>query len=193
MIDITSVQEEKQNTRTAVLAARREFMSGCDAPKLVAPIFDKIQELMEFRMAQNVMAYASQDDELPLYDFLALAQKLDKTVYLPGRGKKKYGMDAVRLPELAKMPAPPWGFWWEEGKRVPPTELDFIIVPGVAFSLQGDRLGSGCGYYDRFLKRADTAYRLGVAWECQLKDTLPTEPHDIKMHAILTESRFIET
>lgn len=174
------------------MAARREFMATCDAKKTIAPMFEKILALMEFRMAQNVMAYASQEDEVPLYDFLATAQKLDKVVYLPGRGKKKHGMDAVRLPEVGKMPAPPWGIWWEEGKRMPPAELDFIIVPGIAFSMQGDRLGSGYGYYDRFLKRADTAYRLAVAWECQLKDTLPAETHDIKMHAILTESRFIE-
>ena len=167
-------------------------MTASEGQAAQKSLIDKILHISEFRMAQNVMAYASQDNEVPLYEFMAAAQKSGKAVYLPGRGKKERSMEAFRLPKISEMPPPPWGLWWEEGKKISPAELDFIIVPGVAFSLQGDRLGTGGGYYDRFLPRAKNAYFLAVALECQLKDTLPTEPHDVKVHAILTEKRFIE-
>ena len=69
--------------------------------------------------------------------------------------------------------------------------LDLVIVPGVAFDRQGGRLGHGKGYYDRFLELTP-AFRLALAFDCQLLETVPTELHDIPMDAILSESGILE-
>ena len=64
------------------------------------------------------------------------------------------------------------------------------VVPGVAFDRQGGRLGHGKGYYDRFLELTN-AFRLGLTFNRQLLETVPTELHDVPMNAILSELREI--
>ena len=76
--------------------------------------------------------------------------------------------------------------------KMNPESFDLVIVPGVAFDTQGGRLGHGKGYYDRFLE-GTSAFRLALAFECQLLETVPTELHDVPMNAILSESGIVET
>lgn len=68
-------------------------------------------------------------------------------------------------------------------------ELDVILVPGVAFDRQGGRLGHGQGFYDRLLSQVSQQTTLvGVAFDCQIVPHIPTEPHDVPMDFVLTES-----
>jgi 5-formyltetrahydrofolate cyclo-ligase len=66
-----------------------------------------------------------------------------------------------------------------------------ILVPGVAFDLHGGRLGRGKGYYDRLLKelRGTTC---GVAFDQQVVEAIPVEPHDVRLDHVLTPTRWIE-
>jgi len=70
-----------------------------------------------------------------------------------------------------------------------PTAVDVVIVPGVAFTPDGGRLGQGGGWYDRFLAsvRPDCT-SIGVGFDAQILDVLPTEPHDVALHSVVTES-----
>jgi len=71
-----------------------------------------------------------------------------------------------------------------------PNEIDFVVVPGLAFDLKGNRLGRGKGYYDRFLKRLrNDASTCGVAFDCQLLDEVPHGPSDFRLDALVTESK----
>jgi len=70
-----------------------------------------------------------------------------------------------------------------------PENFDLIIVPGVAFDRLGGRLGYGKGYYDRFLVHT-RAFRLALAFDFQLLESVPTETHDMPMDGILTENGF---
>lgn len=65
-------------------------------------------------------------------------------------------------------------------------QIDLVIVPGVAFTPEGVRLGRGRGYYDRFLPLLPNAFRIGVAYDFQLFEKLPSEPHDCRMDAVIT-------
>lgn len=68
-----------------------------------------------------------------------------------------------------------------------PTTLDVVVVPGLAFTRRGDRLGQGGGWYDRFLPRLrPDAVTIGVGFREQLVDELPVEPHDIALDRIIT-------
>lgn len=71
----------------------------------------------------------------------------------------------------------------------PPSELDLIVVPGLAFGLQGERLGMGGGYYDRFLARVPNLLRLVLAFDFQLQDRLDQNPWDQPMDWVVTERR----
>ncbi len=73
-------------------------------------------------------------------------------------------------------------------KKLQPTDLDLIMVPGVAFDRNGGRTGHGKGYYDKLLQHArKDAPLVALAFECQLFDEIPMEPHDIFMDAVVTE------
>lgn len=65
---------------------------------------------------------------------------------------------------------------------------DVIILPGTAFTMAGDRLGQGGGWYDRFLtgRRAETVL-IGLAFAPQIVESLPTEGHDVTLHMVVTE------
>lgn len=66
-----------------------------------------------------------------------------------------------------------------------PAAIDLIVVPGVAFTADGMRLGRGRGFYDRYLAQSGMrAFRVGICFAHQLVDELPAEPHDIRMDAV---------
>jgi 5-formyltetrahydrofolate cyclo-ligase len=70
-----------------------------------------------------------------------------------------------------------------------PTAVDVVIVPGVAFTPDGARLGQGGGWYDRFLAEVrPECTSIGVGFDPQVVDVLPTEPHDIRLDCVVTES-----
>ena len=65
-------------------------------------------------------------------------------------------------------------------------EIDLMVVPGVAFTAAGERMGRGKGYYDRYLSREGfRAYCVGVCFGCQICDKLPVEPHDRRMNEVI--------
>jgi 5-formyltetrahydrofolate cyclo-ligase len=74
---------------------------------------------------------------------------------------------------------------------IPPNRLDLVLVPGVAFDVHGRRLGRGKGFYDQLLAfvRGTTC---GVAFDEQIVDSIPVEPHDVSLNCILTPTRWLE-
>lgn len=74
-----------------------------------------------------------------------------------------------------------------------PEELSVILVPGLAFTREGERLGRGAGFYDRFLASHPQALRVGVAFGDQLLDSLPTESWDERVDVVLTDRGTFET
>jgi len=85
---------------------------------------------------------------------------------------------------------------WEPHAHCPPIDiaaLDIILVPGLAFTRKGARLGRGGGYYDRLLAQpACRAERIAVAFDVQIVDHIAVESHDQHIHQIITESGLIQ-
>lgn len=76
-----------------------------------------------------------------------------------------------------------------DGVLVPKSELDGVFVPLIAFDTKGHRLGSGKGFYDRYLRGLNVP-KVGVAFECQKHEgLLPAEAHDQPLDQVVTESR----
>jgi 5-formyltetrahydrofolate cyclo-ligase len=102
-------------------------------------------------------------------------------------------LEFVEVEKLADLSASPWHRQIREhshpaARLVPPAEIEAILVPGLAFTKQGHRLGRGGGFYDRYLALlAPPTLKIGVCFALQLVETLPTEPHDKFMNAIATE------
>lgn len=71
------------------------------------------------------------------------------------------------------------------------SDIDAVLVPGLAFDIRGGRMGFGKGYYDRFLEKTD-AVKIALCYDFQLFDKIPTEPHDVPMDIIITENGITE-
>lgn len=76
------------------------------------------------------------------------------------------------------------------GEEITP---DILFVPLLGFDVTGHRLGYGKGYYDRYLSQpaAARARRIGIAYDWQEIPRLPAEPHDVRLHALITDKRLI--
>ena len=138
-----------------------------------------------------IMAYASMLEEVQLYDLLRFSLDIGKRVCIPFL-RKDGVMEAAELTGLDELVESDLGVLTvrdAETRVVDPAGLGCIVVPGVAFSKEGARLGMGKGFYDRFLKeRSPYAYRVALAFDCQLTEEIPMEPHDVYMDSIITES-----
>ena len=70
--------------------------------------------------------------------------------------------------------------------------IDLVLVPGIAFDLEGHRIGYGFGYYDKFLKKVPKAVKIGLCFDFQIVDKIPQEEHDIPVDVIITDKRVVE-
>ncbi len=84
-----------------------------------------------------------------------------------------------------------WGIWEPQGTDwVSPEVVDVVLVPALALDRTGGRTGYGQGHYDRFLAETK-AFKVGLVYAACLYDTVPTEPHDIPLDAIVTEEEVV--
>lgn len=119
------------------------------------------------------------------------------TVCLPRLDVGRRSMDAVVVSSLEQdteaMPGKPRVRQARAGLPIlSPEELNVVLVPGLAFDRRGRRLGRGAGYYDRFLARLTGPTQIiGVCFDEQIVDDVPVEPHDVRMHVLLTPSGLI--
>ena len=81
------------------------------------------------------------------------------------------------------------GFYEPDSTDIcPPEKIDLFLVPGLSFDRQMKRVGRGLGFYDQILQKSPQSMKVGVCWSAQVDSDLPHEPHDQKMHALVTEN-----
>ncbi len=142
--------------------------------------------------ARCILFFAPMEGEPDIWPLLAEASSNGKELALPrySRLRKDYEICRVTDPDQQVKS----GYF---GIREPdPTcpiiawnALDFLLVPGIGFSVDGYRLGRGKGHYDRMLARA-SGIKCGVAFDWQMTATLPVEAHDVRLDCILTPARW---
>jgi 5-formyltetrahydrofolate cyclo-ligase len=72
----------------------------------------------------------------------------------------------------------------DDNNYFPVEDIELIIIPGVAFDKQKNRLGRGKGYYDKLLSNTE-AFKIGICYDFQLVDEISTDAHDIKMDIVI--------
>lgn len=138
-------------------------------------------------MADKILMYHSLPDELSTIDFID-KWHTRKHFFLPrvnGVNLDVLPYDRTRLQYGAFHIEEPTG---DDIENIDNIEL--IIVPGIAYDNRGNRVGRGKGYYDRLLSRTK-ATKIGIGYDFQLVDEIDSEPHDITMDIVITDSRII--
>ena len=155
-----------------------------------AAIEAKLLSLPEYLSAKRVFVYFSVGREVKTQGIISHALAAGKTICVPHMRETRGLMDAAIIANLEDLVVGQFNLLTPNPATLnllEPSELDLIIVPGVAFDKTGRRLGMGAGYYDRFLLRANKAELIGAAWAAQILETVPTDEHDKPVNYLLTE------
>lgn len=169
--------------------AQRIAMDAIARLDASAAIRQRLLDLPELHEADTIFAYVSMQDEVATHKLLDQLLEQGKTVAVPVvRGEEiiPHLLNDLEdlYPDRFDIPAPQ--------TRIPlDLTPDVTIVPGLAFTPDGDRLGRGGGYYDRYLAAHRGTTPIGVCFETQILEALPTEPNDITIPVIVTEQRVI--
>ena len=150
------------------------------------PILSQVKQLPEFQKASVVLLYWSMDDEVATHEFVNRWYQ-QKTLLLPCVDGNDLRLRQYTGPECL-VDGPDFGIGEPTGEEF--SELDrveMIIVPGVAFDRNNNRMGRGRGFYDRLLKSTPNATKVGVAFSFQIFDQIPVESFDVPMDRVLTE------
>lgn len=145
-------------------------------------ILNKLENNEFFKKAKIVMLYSSLPDEVNTQDFLSKWRN-EKRIILP----TVVGDDIIPVELSGDTSFAVGDFNILEPQNEPYNgSYDLIVVPGVAFDRNGNRIGRGKGYYDRFLCKHLDVKRIGICFDFQLVDKVPTEDNDIKMDEIIS-------
>lgn len=188
------------NTTDSKAALRKEIRARLKAMKPDQRVIASAQActLLEkqtvWKNAQLIFFYAPMPAEMDIWPLLRDSLAAGKTVALPRFDSATQRYVACQIEDIAKDLNQGQFDIREPGAHciaVPPNRLDLILVPGVAFDRYGRRLGRGKGFYDQLLTsvRGTTC---GVAFDEQIVETIPVEPHDVPLNCILTPTRWIE-
>ncbi len=173
---------QKKSLRSIVKQSKKN-LSDANREKSSFEVFSKVEKLPQFLDSNVVLAYWSLPDEICTHSFIEKWYK-KKTILLP----VVQGDDLV-LKQFSGIDRMVVGSSY--GILEPQTEIvadkeniDFAIVPGIAFDYLGNRLGRGRGYYDRLLV-GTKIFKVGVGYSFQLFSSVPVEEYDIPMDYVI--------
>lgn len=178
----------KNEIRDIVKSERRK-MSCDEVAKKSQDAARLILESEEYRRANTIMLYSALGNEVDTAYIAEAAHADGKRVLYPVTDEACGRIMPVIADKTTEFERGAFGIKEPKGE-VYNGAIDLVVVPGVAFDRSGARLGFGKGCYDAFLDKVK-ASKLGLCYDMQLVDALPTEAHDVNMDMIVTEREII--
>ena len=182
---IKTKKEIRREVKQAVLA-----LSAAEREAQSQRVCEQIKVLIAEHKPATVALFSPLPDEV---DVTTLITSLDCRVVLPRVGDKADGTPEMEFYDYVSqaMASGAYGIIEpQSGEPCRAEEIDLMVVPGVAFSSDGCRLGRGKGYYDRYLSREGfRACCIGVCYDCQLREDIPAEPHDKRVEKVVVGKR----
>ena len=148
-------------------------------------ICDQIENLIRTNDYRIIHAYLPMGKEIDITPLLEKLLKYDIKVVTPKTLRKRQLENRI-LQDLAEIETGVFGTTHPKKPDIYKGPFDLIIVPGLAYDSKKYRLGYGGGYYDNFLSQHPEAFKLGIFYSYQEVQTVPTEPHDIKLDDLIS-------
>lgn len=183
---------DKEAIRRAMLD-KRWAMADVVRGKAAQVIMKRVLALPDMQDAVRIFCYVSRSPEVDTWELMADLLDRGKEVYCP-RMIAGDRLEAVRIDDIQDLKRSKFGIFepLDNQDIAQAEELDLAIIPGLAFSRSGARLGYGKGYYDRFFAEGgEDIVKVGLAYAFQLIDDLPSTPEDVSMDIIVTESEIL--
>lgn len=190
---MSTIFDEKERLRRQVRPLRR---AEPDRDRQSRAIFSRLRSLPEWNSAGSILYYVGIRDEVPTREALDKDLGNSRQVAVPWCSGNELRLSRVTavdqlVPAAYGIPEPA-----EELRNsaalVPPSDIDVALVPGLVFDVRGNRLGYGRGYFDRLLAmlRPD-CLKIGLAFDCQIVEAVPSEAHDRPVDLIVTPTRIL--
>jgi len=187
---------ERKNAVRSSMRAQLQALTDAERAARSSAACARVLKSTAFQSAVCVMLYMPLRSEIDVMSVALEAFRLGKVVCVPRVADGGKSMHAVEIKSIDDesmasdalgVPAP------RSGREIMHESIDLVIAPGVAFDVRGGRLGRGGGFYDRFLAKAHRhTTTIGVCFDFQLVDEIPTAADDIPVQAVVTDCRAVE-
>jgi 5-formyltetrahydrofolate cyclo-ligase len=193
---VPALADEKLRLRKHILALREQLSHSVRAAQS-ATITDRLLQSSDYQQANMVLGYMSFGAEFDSTTWVRQVLADGKRLLLPKVNKHTSQLDLYRVqnPET-QLASGAWGILEPAPERCERLDelnkVEFALLPGVAFTRQGARLGYGGGFYDKLLARmAHRPPLVAAAFGLQLVEHVPQEATDVKVDCIVTEQETI--
>ena len=187
----TEIRAAKAALRQQIRAALEKISPAMRAVESIE-VCERLRP--QLRSARTILFFAPLPLELDLWPLLEESMPAGKTLALPWFDEAAQAYRARRVENLTnEIVTGKFGVREPASGcvEIPLEKFDLVLVPGVAFDLNGSRLGRGRGFYDRLLAKT-SGVKCGVGYDFQLLEEIPAEPHDAKVNFILTPTRCVK-
>jgi 5-formyltetrahydrofolate cyclo-ligase len=185
-----NLHEQKKQLRTE-LKQRRSAVPETTRTQMSQQIIQFLHEIDEFNQAKSLFCYLSYLSEVETSTLISSFLEQNIALAVP-KIMGKIEMLAISLTDSSDLEPDKMGILTPKSNQVAPNYFDIALTPGVAFTEKGERLGYGRGYYDRWFSKNQVKTKIGIAFEVQIIDELPTEETDIPLDILVTEKRIID-
>jgi len=192
--ELKKALDQKMEMRVAA-RQKREALSEKEVAARSERIKKRVLPDPDFQKAKAIALYASFRNEVNTMNLIKEALISGKKIGLPKTDTRTRSLTFYLIKDLADLSIGVYGIPEpnENCKLLPPSEIDLVVMPGIAFDETGCRIGFGGGYYDRFLRQVPKSVKkIALAYEFQvLKEKIPDLAKDAKIDKIITEERVI--
>jgi len=166
---------------------QRDALSALEVSSRSRRIVRRVVAMEQFEATGCLGCYVSRQNEVDTHNLIGMAIDQGKIVGAPVSGEDGR-MEHFSILSLSELLPGRFGIL-EPQSTHPISELEFemVVIPGIAYDRSGNRIGSGGGYYDRFLSGI-SAFKVGLGFDFQMLEALPSESHDVVLDAVVTES-----
>ena len=168
--------------------AQKSLLTETEKRTAAAQVFERLENTAAFILAEKILLYHSLADELSTLDFID-RWNTRKHFFLP----RVNGLNLEILPyDRSRLALGSFHIEEPQGDDVTDiSEIELVVVPGIAFDKKGNRVGRGKGYYDRMLPRSK-AVKIGVGYDFQIvEEEIEVDAHDVGMDIVISQSRTI--
>jgi len=187
-----SIETQRNETRKRIKKLRSGQTEPDRGSKSVA-IGKRLGSLHGFQTARAIAFFSSTQGEVNTDEMIDSSLREGKKISMPKVNTKSVGITFYQIHSRKDMKVGKYGILEPDGDHgsiVTRHELDIMIVPGIAFDGNCNRLGYGKGYYDSFLREIG-AMKVGLAFDFQIVPKIDRVEGDVQMDFVITESRLL--
>ena len=192
VFDFKSIAKAKATIRKSIIL-KRKALSNLKQNEKSLIVTRRLLDMGEFKTSKAVFCFLSTAHEVKTEEIILKAFRLGKDVLVPLLNPQEGDMQVVRISRDTRFAIGKYGVRepsLETREVVSSACIDFVIAPGLAFDIFGNRIGYGGGHYDKLFKNiSNDVTRVAVGYDFQIIESVPHSDFDESVHFIVTETK----